>query len=1133
MSLSTTSVQRPVTVVVLYALVLGVAAAMIPRLAIDLYPDTSPPVISIITRFPGAGPEDVEANVTQPLERVLATVTGLRQMNSTSSLGSSSIILQFGYDMDMTEVRAEVESVVTAAAGRLPAGASAPIIRRFNLSQLPIMRLVIRGNYPLDDLRRLADERVQPALERIDGVSAAEATGGSSLSAHVAVRHNRLAAYNLTLSQVAGVLSGQNVLISGGSLVRGTTEFQIRTQNQLTSLDDLRRTVIRTTTAESAAGASGTNRTQVVRLEDIADISVRNRASDARIYLNDLPAINILVQRESGTNAVQVARSIRDALDAVNEDLPPGVTLEVLTDQTTLIQAVLNQVYTAAWQGALLAMAVLLLFLRNIKATFVVGLSMPISIAITLMAMSIFGLTLNLLTLTGLILGLGMIVDGSIVVIENIHNYRLRGAKAAVAATLGTHEMHRAIVASTATTLGVFVPLIVFNAQLEMIGRFSIDLVFTVVISLISSLIVALTLVPALAGPILHIETRAQKPLRLAPLRFIDDRIEGAFQLLDRAYRRAIHYVLGHRILIMTLVTLTLVYSVLQFEGMGLNLFVRSRTDDSVTVNLTMPVGTPVDETERVLRGVQDVVEAEVRGYRNLVLSAATGGGFGSLQITLPPPAQQIDTPASIQAKLQPVIISVPGAQFTIGAGRRMGGSSAVEVVVSSDNSQAGLDTAEQIRGIIERELPMIEDPTLSLSAGGPELAVVIDRDRAALFGVSVSAIANEIRLAMNGSNVTTMQYAGNTIDVELILRPEDRAALTDLDAVFVSGTGGRRIPLSSVARIVEGRAPSSITRENQRRLVRVSGDLPAGVAATEMQNVVRETVLASAIVPEGVEVSFAGEAQQIRQFGGSFAIIIAAAVVLVFGIMASQFESFVDPLIIFFSIPLLFIGVIWIYKLSAEPFSLFSAVGVVALVGIVVNNGIVLVDYTNLLRARGHGVHTATIEAGSSRLRPILMTSLTTVLGMVPLAFFPGAGAETIQPIGKTMVGGLTVSSIMTLFVTPAMYSLLNSRHDRRAARKKARAAARADDRAETQSAERAAGASVAAGAVGAPGAAGASALTAAKAPATGAAITAVPVVHTGNGSNGNGSHGAASHSNGSGGKQARRRGRESRTAR
>lgn len=1046
MSLSSTSVERPVTVVVLYALLLGVAAAVIPRLAIDLYPDTSPPVMSVITRYPGAGPEDVEANITARLERALATVTGLKQMRSTSSQGSSSITLQFGYDMDMTEVRSQVESVVQAAAGALPSGAGTPTIRRFNLSQLPIMRLVIRGNYPLDDLRRVADERVQPALERIEGIAAAEATGGSSLSATVAVSHNRLAAYNLTLGQVSSVLSGQNVLVSGGTLVRGITEFQIRTQNQITSLDELRRTVIRTTTLDGGSG--GINRTQVVRLEDIADVSIRNRASDARIYLDDQPAINILVQRESGTNAVQVARSIREALAAINDDLPPGVRLDVLSDQTTLIQAVLDQVYSAAWQGALLAMAVLLVFMRNIKATFIIGLSIPISIAITLMAMAVFGLTLNLLTLTGLILGLGMIVDGSIVVLENIHSYRLRGTKATVAATLGTHEMHRAIVASTATTLAVFIPVMIFRAELEMLGRLFNDLVFTVVISLISSLLVALTLVPALAGPIMQLQTRVQKPLRFPPLRWLDNLAEGFFNHLDRGYRRAVNYVLSHRVLVLVLVALTLVYSLLQFEGLGLNLFVRSRTDDNVTVNLTMPVGTPVDETERVLRGVQELVEREVRGYRSLVLSAGTTGGFGgggssnrgSLQINLPPPAEQIDTPATIQRTLQPVINSVPGAQFSIGAGRRMGTSSAVEVVVTADNAQLGLDTAEQIRGIIEREIPEIEAPTLSLSAGGPELAVVIDRDRAALLGVSVSAIANEIRIAMNGSNVTTMQYGGNTINVELLLRQEDRQALADLDAIFVAGAGGRRIPLSSVARIAEGRAPSSITRDNQRRQVRVSGDLGPGVAATEMQTRVRETVRGLAIIPDGVSVTFAGEAQQIQQFSASFAIIIVAAVILVFGVMASQFESFIDPLIIFFSIPLLFIGVIWIYRFSAEPFSLFSAVGVVALVGIVVNNGIVLVDYTNMLRSRGHGVRSATIEAAGNRLRPILMTSLTTILGMVPLAFFPGAGAETIQPIGKTMVGGLTVSSVMTLFVTPALYSLLNSHHERRERRQNER---------------------------------------------------------------------------------------------
>jgi HAE1 family hydrophobic/amphiphilic exporter-1 len=359
-----------------------------------------------------------------------------------------------------------------------------------------------------------------------------------------------------------------------------------------------------------------------------------------------------------------------------------------------------------------------------------------------------------------------------------------------------------------------------------------------------------------------------------------------------------------------------------------------------------------------------------------------------------------------------------------------MDSSSPIDIEIKSANPQAAMETAESIRNILLK-MPLIQDPLISLESGGPQLRISIDRERAAVLGVSTKAIAGQIKTAVSGSTVTTISDNGEEISVRLRLKEEEISDLPDLEALFLTNSSGDRIPLSSVASIYETRSPADIDRENQQRIIHVTSDLAEGVAATEMQGVVQSAVEANLVPVGDVDIIYSGEAQDIRRFGGSFLIIIVAAIVLVFGVMASQFESFVDPFIIFFSIPLLFIGVIWIYKITGEPFSLFSAVGVVALVGIVVNNGIVLVDYTNTLRSRGMKVREACIAAGVNRLQPILMTTLTTILGMTPLAFFPGEGAETIQPIAKTIVGGLTVSAVMTLFVTPVMYSVLNRRHD------------------------------------------------------------------------------------------------------
>ncbi|MDR1470070.1 MAG: efflux RND transporter permease subunit [Spirochaetaceae bacterium] len=1030
MSVASYSVKRPVTIVVLYALALGVAATLVPGIAVDLFPAVARPVLSVYTQFTGAGPLDVEQNVTMPLERALASSKGLLEMTSNSQNGGGFINLNFAYGTDMDKAAADAQSVVARVAGSLPDDAGTPTVRRFDMSAAPIMRLIVRGSYPSDQLRLFAEEEVQAELERIDGVAAAEVTGGSTQQIRVAVSLNRLAALDLTLSDVSSALRGQNVLTSGGSLQRGEREYQLLTRQELKTIDDIRNIAVKTVTV-AGQNALQPSRSQNVRLRDVADIDLAYNDNAARVYVSGDTGVYIQVTSEADSNSVQIARRVKDALEGINANLPRGVTLEVLSDNTAMISATMQQVYGNAFQGALLAMAILFLFLRNIKGTLIIGLSIPISILLTLMCMAAAGFTLNLLTMTGLILGLGMTVDASIVILDNIHNYRLRGAKSDVAAILGSAEMMRAIVTSTTTTLCVFLPLIIYKNSLDMMGQLFSDLIFTVVISLTVSLIVAITLVPSLAGSILRLNTRRQKPLRNKLLSHLDNALERFFTRLDTLYTIGIEYCLNHRAPVLLLVLSILAFSLLQFSGIGMNMFLRTRTDDSVSLNVTLPQGTAIEVTEALLRDVETLVREEVQGYQNTIVTARRSGS-GSLQITLPEPALQIDTPDMIIAKLTPKLNEIPGARLSFRAGRNMGTSTGVDIALHSRDVDALLAEANDIVRIIGRYMPDVENAVVNMDEGAPQLQIEIDRGRAAALGVSLSAIASEIRTAMDGSTATTITQGDKVLNVIVRLRDSDRRGLASLDAIFVNGRSGQRIPLANVARIIENRASSSIRRENQERVVRVTGDFPPGVSATQGAAQLKAVLGEHLVEREGVTLRYQGEAAEVAAYNTKFLFIIAAAIFLVFGLMASQFESFVDPIIIFFSIPLIFIGVIWIYKLGNENMSMFSAVGIVALVGVVVNNGIVLVDYTNMLRARGMKVREACVEAGRNRLRPILMTGLTTILGMVPIAFFPGPGADTIQPIGKTFVGGLTVSSLMTLFVTPVLYSLLNSRHDR-----------------------------------------------------------------------------------------------------
>jgi len=1035
MNLASYSVKHPVTIVVLYSLALGMAISMIPNLAIDLFPSTARPVLSVWTRFPGAGPADIEKNVTERLERSLARSRRLVNMTSNSQFESSNINLEFSYGTDMDKAVSDAQTLVNRLVNSLPDGVETPIVRRFDMSAMPIMRLIVRGNYPPDQLRLFAEDEIQSSIERIEGVASADVTGGTTQIVSVAVALNRLAAFNLTLADITSALRGQNIVSSGGNLRRGTREYQIMTQEELVNLDQIKRMVVKTISTPSPGQA---NRSQVVRLEDIADISLGYNDNAARVYVNGQSGVFIQVTSEADSNQVKVANRVKAELDGINSELPRGITLEVLSDNTTMITATMNQVITNGIQGALLAMIILFFFLRNIKGTLIIGMSIPISIFLTIMFMTIFGFTLNLLTMTGLIMGMGMTTDASIVILENVYNYRKRGAKTEIAAILGSREMLNAIIVSTTSTLCVFIPLIIYKNDLQMMGQLFNDLIFTVVISLICSLAVAVTLVPSLSGAILKLNTRKQKPLRIRFLRVIDDAIEKLIMNIEKGYKRALIYCLSHRLLILTMVTALLIFSLMQFTDIGMNMYFRSRTDDNVNINVALPQGTAIDETEKVLFQLEELIKNEIKGYNNIILTARRSGtSQGTVQITLPAPAKQIDTPDTIIRKLTPYTNSIPGAQISFRAGRAMGSSSPIEIAVSSRDYNAIMETADDIIRIITRFLPEIENPAVNIDEGAPQLVVKIDRDRAAALGVSLSSIASEIRTAMDGNNATTMSSGDRLLNVRVMLRNEDREGMPNLDAVFVMSRNGSRISLSNVASIEENRAPSSIRREKQERVIRITGGLSGGIAATDIQRRLETTVKDNLVTREGVNIRYLGEAADVNAYQGRFAIIIITAVFLIFGVMASQFESFVDPFIIFFSIPLLFIGVIWIYKIGNQAMSMFSAVGIIALVGVVVNTGIILVTYTNTLRARGLSVYEACLEAGRSRLRPVLMTSFSTILAMTPIAFFPGPGADTIQPIGKTFVGGLTVSTFMTLFLIPVMYSLLNSRHDKKKAKK------------------------------------------------------------------------------------------------
>ncbi|OQY32919.1 MAG: hypothetical protein B6241_09680 [Spirochaetaceae bacterium 4572_59] len=1020
MNLTETVVHRPVAVVILFALFIGLAAFLVPSIPVELFPDMERPVIMISTSYPGAGPEDVEQNVTEILEKQLSNVSDLESITSTSSEGSSLINLEFDYSKDLDDATNDVRDKLDSVADHLPDDASTPVIFKMNSDNMPIMNLGLEGTLSQNELRSLADDTVQPLLERLGGVASVNIQGGQDKIVRVDVSQNRLEAYNLTFSQLASVLSSQNYQLGSGSIQEGQTDYLIRTDAEFSSLDEIANVLIKND----------------ILLKDVADVSLEYEEEEDRVYVNGQAGVTLSIQKESDANSIAVSEAIRSQLKVINKELPSAVELVIISDDSKEISSIMNQTYNSLFQGILLAMLVLFFFLRTWSSTLIIALSIPISIFITILFMYFMGLTINLMTLTGLILGLGMVVDCSIVIQENIFRFRERGTKLSASAILGSREMIKSITASTLTTISVFIPIILFADNLGMMGQVFRSLAYTIVIALSVSLLVALTFVPAMSANYLKIYTRKQKPLRSKTLRRMDEVFEKGFVSLDISYKKLLSRLMDHKGKLLLMVFLIFILSMMQFTKMGI-ILAPSMSEDSLTISLELPTGTPLDETEHYTQQLVALFE-EIGGYDSMIVSVGESGRFGgstysnksSVAVVLPDAQDQTVTVNEMKTILRKHFNDFPGATLEFSSrGPGMGNSNPVDILIKSDDLEAAVSFANELKEMISENLPGVTEPSTDMDEGLPQLEVVIDRERAYDFGLDMFTLASEIGRAINGKTATTYRSHGDELDVQLILRDEDRSSVMDLNKIFVLNSSGTRIAVSNVAYLVKSSGPVSINRDDESRTVHVLGGLMEGYASTQAQKDMQNMIDTQMVAPDGVSYDLGGDFEDVGDMGHQMIIIAIIAILLVFGIMAAQFESLKDPFIIFFTIPLMMIGVVGFYLFSGNTFSIMSAVGLVVLVGLVVNSGIVLVDYTNLLLKRGYKLRDACVDAAGNRFRPILMTTATTILGMFPLAFFGGAGTEQVQPIAQTIIGGLLVSSLMTLFVTPILFAALNRR--------------------------------------------------------------------------------------------------------
>jgi HAE1 family hydrophobic/amphiphilic exporter-1 len=1029
MSMSSKVVDHPILTAVVFALLGIMSLYAISNVSIGLFPDIEMPVAVVYTTYESAGPESVEKSVTKVLESSLTGISNLKSLTSTSSEGSSLIKLEFNYGTDLDVVTMEIRDKIDRVRGSLPDDSDSPQIMKFDSSSQPIIKIAIRGNRTAEELKKIADDYIVDRLQQANGVGQASASGGREKIVRVEVSQNRLEAYGITMTEVISALAAQNLELGGGKIEEGSKSYSVRTVGEFASVDEVGEAII--------ANKGG----YVVRLSDIGKAFMGYEDTSSYVYVNGDPGVYVSVTKQSGENTVSVADAVYEKLDDIRSGLPSDITLEIVSDSSEQVRSTIRALLDSAWQGGVLAMLILFLFLRNLKSTLIMGISIPFSILITLLCMGFAGITLNMMTMTGLILGVGMVVDASVVVLENIYQYRERGTKPTIAAVLGTQEVFASVLSGNLTTICVFIPIILFKSDLGFIGQLFTDLIFTIIIALVSSLFVAIFLVPVLSSKFLSIKTRAEKPLKKPTLIRVDGAIERWLAALSNLYEGALRTVLKRRKTTVIVVLGLFLVSLATITRLNVRL-IPNMSDDSVTLEVELPLGTKLDDTNAVLQQLEAIVRDEIRGYESIITTVGSGGHFssskphyGTIAVNLPDATEQIDTADAVKAKLRAHFDSFPQATMTFSAGmmRNMTGAD-IDIAVRADDLDAALSSARDIVAVMKASVPDVSEATIDTTEGLPEVEVAIDRDRAYDFGVTVTAVANEIYASVKGKAATVYREKGEEYSVTVYLQDSDRSSVPDLEKIYVKGTGGR-VAVSNFATLEKGLGPVAINREDQRRTVHIQADILTNTKANAVEDRIKKALDESIVLPEGVTVSYEGSWKEIAETGRVFAMIITLALLLVYGVMAGTYESFKDPFINMFTIPLGLIGIVAIYLVTGQFISMFTALGFVMLVGIAVNNGIILVDQTNLLVNRGTPLKEACVQAAASRLRPILMTTLTTLLGMFPMAFFPSANSVMLQPIGLSVFGGLLSSTLITLFFIPVLYSLVNERSTRKEA--------------------------------------------------------------------------------------------------
>ncbi|MDR1616178.1 MAG: efflux RND transporter permease subunit [Syntrophomonadaceae bacterium] len=1045
MGLSKFSVNRPVALTIILAIVLMLGAFTFTSLKVDLLPNMDLPIAAVITSYSGAGPEEVESQITYPLENSLNALSNIETIQSESMSGSSIVVLQFGWGTNMDTTMNDIRDSLSLAEQMLPDAAGKPMLLKLDPNMMPVIQLgVFSDNMSLAQLQQIAEDTIEPRLRHIPEIASVSVSGGLEREVQVQIDPVKMQNYGLTITQVSQILMAENFNASGGNVVEGERKYFVRSLQQFETVDDIKNVAV--------TAANG----QSLVLSDFAAIIDGYKDDNQIARVNGMPSVNVSCSKQSDANTVAACEAVKEELDSVAEYLKGmgvDIDIHVVIDQSDYITQSIASTQRMLVEGAILAAIVLFMFLRNFRSTLIVFTAIPISIISTFILMYFNNNTLNIITLGGLALGLGRMVDDSIVVYENIYRHRSMGLSMKEAALKGTRQVGRAVIASTMTILAVFLPILFTEGIAGILFK---PMAITISFAILCSLFVSLTVIPFLSSRFLSDKSMGfNEYAGKGAKRFsgFSSRTGKAIDSLGEKYKRALKWALRHRKLVIAATSAAMIGSLAFIPLIGAE-FMPAMDSGQISVSISSDKGNKLENTDAIVIQIEerlrqvaevDTIFSNVGGDGNVFFSSETQGDTAAITIQLLKSSERSRDVNAVAEDIRGRIAGIAGTKITVtvsdsSLGGGLSGGAPINLQINGDDLEQLTLLAEQVTELV-RSVSGTREVSSSLQDGNPEVQVRVLRERASQLGLTPAQVSTEVRNALQGTVASRYRVGGDEIDIRVKYVPGSFNDMESLSNLNIRTGLGTLVPLYQVADINMVSGPTTISRVDQVRQAQVS----AYLLNRDLQSVIGDIQLKlnELTLPSGYEVKFAGAQEDMMESFQSLAIALLMALILVYGVMAVQYESFFAPFIIMFSIPTSIVGVIIGLVISRSTFSVPAFIGIIMLVGIVVANAIIFVDYLQQLRAEGMERDEAILETGRIRLRPILMTALATIFAMVPLSLGLGEGSEASAPIGIVVIGGLTGSTFFTLLLVPVMYSILDDWRDKFRAKNKPAAVA------------------------------------------------------------------------------------------